>query len=120
EAPLQAAAPAQPTAEPQSQPTAPSQPQPGSTNAPSTSSASPAASPNATPSAGSSAGAAPASGSDATVVQVDNHYQPGRLTVAVGATVLWKNSGTNFHTTTSFDGLWDSSVMAHDETFTYT
>ena len=40
------------------------------------------------------------------------NFTPGDLTVRVGSTVEWQNraEGTG-HTTTSDDGLWDSSTM---------
>jgi plastocyanin len=73
-------------------------------------------SPSATATAPSSA--SPAAGT--TIVEVDNHFMPSKLTVTAGTTVTWMNNGTNFHTTTSFDGLWDSGVKGHGEAYSFT
>jgi len=51
---------------------------------------------------------------------VDNHYAPAQLTVATGTTVSWLSNGSNLHTTTSFDGVWDSGTVQHGETFSFT
>ena len=42
------------------------------------------------------------------------------LTVNVGTTVVWTNEDGAPHTTTSDDGLWDSSVLGTGETFSFT
>ena len=49
-----------------------------------------------------------------------NRFDPATLTVPVGTTVNWVDvSGT--HTTTSYDGLWDSGRrLAVGESFSYT
>ena len=55
-----------------------------------------------------------------TVVLLDNHFNPGSLTIAAGTTVTWQNKGLNFHTTTSFNGLWDSGVIGSGQTYSFT
>jgi FtsP/CotA-like multicopper oxidase with cupredoxin domain len=85
-----------------------------------------AATPVPTPAPGSasasptvtSSSAAPGAGT--TITQVDNRFTPSKLTVPVGTTVTWMNNGTNFHTTTSFDGLWDSGLLDHGQTYSFT
>ena len=54
------------------------------------------------------------------MVDNPNHFEPASLTVPVGTTVTWADvSGT--HTTTSYDGLWDSGRRLEvGETFSYT
>ncbi len=50
-----------------------------------------------------------------------NRFDPVNVTVPVGSTVTWVDvSGT--HTTTSYDGLWDSGARRLDvgETYSYT
>src|SRR3954447_19641744 len=49
-----------------------------------------------------------------------NRFDPATLTVPVGTTVNWVDvSGT--HTTTSYDGLWDSGRrLAVGESYSYT
>ncbi|HZR97217.1 MAG TPA: plastocyanin/azurin family copper-binding protein [Chloroflexota bacterium] len=49
-----------------------------------------------------------------------NRFEPAAITVPVGTTVSWADvSGT--HTTTSYDGLWDSERRLQvGETFSYT
>lgn len=90
----------------------------------------PAATPADTPSAapgpsaqpGAEATPAPTQGSADTVAvsMLDNRFVPTRLTVAAGTTVTWSNHGNNAHTTTSFDGLWDSGTLLHDDQFSLT
>jgi plastocyanin len=67
----------------------------------------------ATPPAGTSAG-------PNTVGMADNRYVPTKLTIAAGTTVTWVNTGDNLHNTTSFDGLWDSGIQQHGESFQFT
>jgi FtsP/CotA-like multicopper oxidase with cupredoxin domain len=90
---------------------------------PGASSATPAAPhPSATPAATPTSGASSATGATGgeKVVMLDNRYNPTRLTVRAGTTVTWTNTGSNLHTTTSFDGLWDSGSLQHDESFSFT
>lgn len=80
--------------------------------------------PIVTPAAGAAApsttsGAAAAAAPN-TISMVDNRYVLSKLTVPVGTTVTWVNNGSNLHNTTSFDGLWDSGVQAHGESFQHT
>ena len=51
---------------------------------------------------------------------IDNRFQPGALTVAVGSTVTWTNNGNNMHTLTSTDGLFDSGGLLGGQAFNFT
>lgn len=63
--------------------------------------------------------AAPAQ--QATEVEVDdNYFEPKNLTVAVGATVAWKNEGQRTHTVSADDHSFDSGDLAHDGEFSWT
>ena len=63
-----------------------------------------------------------AQGQEVTVRMEDNFFAPANITVEPGTTVTWVQSGDNAHTTTSYDGLWDSGLLegGSDETFSYT
>ena len=50
----------------------------------------------------------------------DFSYIPSRLNINVGDMVEWRNRDAVSHTATSDDGIWDSGLLAEDETFTYT
>jgi FtsP/CotA-like multicopper oxidase with cupredoxin domain/plastocyanin len=54
------------------------------------------------------------------IIMLDNRFLPASLTVSAGTTVVWSNNGDNLHTSTSFNGLWDSSVLQHGQTFQFT
>ena len=57
-----------------------------------------------------------------TVRMEDNFFDPANITVEPGTTVMWVQSGDNSHTTTSYDGLWDSGMIegGTDGTFSFT
>jgi plastocyanin len=55
----------------------------------------------------------------AAVQIVDFAFVPDKLTVAVGTTVVWTNTGVE-HTTTSSDGVWGSEVLERGDAFRYT
>jgi plastocyanin len=55
--------------------------------------------------------AAWAQGKEVTVKMEDNFFEPANITVEPGTTVTWVQSGNNPHTTTSYDGLWDSGMI---------
>jgi plastocyanin len=55
--------------------------------------------------------AAWAQGQEVTVRMEDNSFSPAHITVEPGTTVTWVQSGNNPHTTTSYDGLWDSGMI---------
>ena len=62
-----------------------------------------------------------------TVAMADNVFQPMDLTVPLGSTVVWTNTGNNPHTTTSGNGsngtpngLWDSGIANPGGSFSYT
>jgi plastocyanin len=48
---------------------------------------------------------------EVTVMMEDNFFDPANITVEPGTTVTWVQSGNNGHTTTSYDGLWDSGLL---------
>src|ERR671921_1348752 len=59
---------------------------------------------------------------EVTVRMEDNFFDPANITVEPGTTVTWVQSGNNPHTTTSYDGLWDSGMIEGGSggTFSYT
>src|ERR687894_1040371 len=63
-----------------------------------------------------------AQGQEVTVRMEDNFFDQANITVEPGTTVTWVQSGDNPHTTTSYDGLWDSGMIegGSDGTFSYT
>jgi plastocyanin len=48
---------------------------------------------------------------EVTVRMEDNFFEPANITIEPGTTVTWVQSGDNPHTTTSYDGLWDSGMI---------
>ncbi len=50
-------------------------------------------------------------GQNVTVMMEDNFFSPASITVPAGSTVTWVQNGNNPHTTTSYDGLWDSGLI---------
>jgi plastocyanin len=52
-----------------------------------------------------------AQGQEVTVRMEDNFFDQANITVEPGTTVTWVQSGDNAHTTTSYDGLWDSGMI---------
>ena len=50
-------------------------------------------------------------GQNVVVMMEDNYFEPANLSVPVGTTVTWVQSGNHPHTTTSDQGLWDSGVI---------
>jgi plastocyanin len=66
--------------------------------------------------------AAWAQGEEVTVNMEDNFFDQANITVEPGTTVTWVQSGENPHTTTSYDGLWDSGMIegGSDGTFSFT
>jgi plastocyanin len=55
--------------------------------------------------------AALAQGQNVTVRMEDNYFDQANITVEPGTTVTWVHNGQNPHTTTSYDGLWDSGLI---------
>src|SRR4051794_11680069 len=55
-----------------------------------------------------------------TVQVVDFAFEPGTLTVPVGATVTWTNTGSRPHTVTADDGSFDSGRLDPGEQFSQT
>ncbi|HEX5501178.1 MAG TPA: cupredoxin domain-containing protein [Thermomicrobiales bacterium] len=115
-----AAAPS-PTAAPAPSATAPSAP-PTATTAPAATAPAATSAPTTAPAAPTVAAAAPTATTAAAPVEVqiyDFGFKPPTVTVPVGTTVKWVNTGIQ-HTTTSMDDLWDSGVLDTGATFTYT
>lgn len=59
-------------------------------------------------------------GGPVTVLVLDGSFSPSTLTVRPGTAVRWVSRSQIQHTTTSFDGLWDSPNMSRDQNFTFT
>ena len=51
-------------------------------------------------------------GNVASVAIVDYGFSPDTITVKVGTTITWSNTGAVAHTSTSDGGLWDSGQLA--------
>jgi plastocyanin len=66
--------------------------------------------------------AAWAQGDEVTVGMEDNFFDEAEIAVEPGTTVTWVQRGQYGHTTTSYDGLWDSGLIegGTDGTFSYT
>lgn len=66
--------------------------------------------------------AAWAQGEEVTVGMEDNFFDEANITVEPGTTVTWVQRGQYGHTTTSYDGLWDSGLIEGntDGTFSFT
>lgn len=54
---------------------------------------------------------------EAEIVALDNRFQPTTVTVPAGMTLRWVNRGSNAHTISSADGIWDSGTLLHGESF---
>jgi plastocyanin len=50
----------------------------------------------------------------------DNYFRPDSITVSVGTTVRWTNSGQHRHTITSDDGQWDSGELSPGTGYAHT
>lgn len=62
-----------------------------------------------------------ADGGENNVAIVDNDFDPTSITVSVGDTVTWTNTGNNPHTVTSDEeGVFDSGTLDNGATFTFT
>ena len=66
--------------------------------------------------------AAWAQGQKVTVGMEDNFFDKADITVEPGTTVTWVQRGQYGHTTTSYDGLWDSGLIegGTEGTYSYT
>lgn len=62
--------------------------------------------------------ARPAATSDVSIV--DFAFTPAAITVSVGSTVEWLNTGTFTHTTTSDTSLWNSGQLGPGDSFSTT
>jgi plastocyanin len=56
-------------------------------------------------------GGSPPPGSKIVTIK-DFSFTPSTLTIAVGTTVVWVNSGPSAHTTVSDAGVWDSGTLS--------
>ena len=61
----------------------------------------------------------PALATVTTVTIGDFFFSQDTITVNVGDTVRWTNTGIHTHTTTSNTGVWDSGLMANGVTFEF-
>lgn len=68
----------------------------------------------------SGASGASADGASADIRIIDLDYDPREVTVAVGATVTWTNTGQAPHTVTDRSGGWTSDVLPTGGTFQHT
>jgi plastocyanin len=50
----------------------------------------------------------------------DFTFVPGRLHIDVGDAIEWRNRDNALHSATSDEGIWDSGLLARDQTFTFT
>jgi plastocyanin len=57
----------------------------------------------------------PGGGNNVTIA--DFSFSPSTLTISVGDTVTWTNSGPSAHTTTSDTQLWDSGLLNANQSF---
>lgn len=48
---------------------------------------------------------------------IDNRFRNGSITIERGTVVKWVNRGTNPHTTTSDDGVWESDTLLTGDSF---
>jgi FtsP/CotA-like multicopper oxidase with cupredoxin domain len=64
--------------------------------------------------------AAQTGGDNARIAMVDDRFEPNSLTVTVGTTVIWVNTGADWHSVAAFDGSFESAQLASGETFSYT
>lgn len=55
-----------------------------------------------------------------TVEVIDSRFQPGEITVPVGATVTWIHQAQLSHTVTADEGLFDSGTLRAGDTFSFT
>lgn len=60
-----------------------------------------------------------AAGGPVTVLVLDGSFSPSTITVRPGTAVRWVSRSQILHTTTSFDGLWDSPNMSREQNFTF-
>jgi plastocyanin len=47
-------------------------------------------------------------------------FNPDKVTIKAGTTVIWTNQDSNTHTVTGADGNWGSEYLAQGETFEFT
>jgi plastocyanin len=61
-------------------------------------------------------------GSAKTVViaMEDDRFEPTRIEVPAGTTVVWENHGADWHSVAAFDGSFESAQLATGESFSYT
>jgi plastocyanin/tRNA A-37 threonylcarbamoyl transferase component Bud32 len=55
-----------------------------------------------------------------TITIKDNAFSPSKLTIPIGATVVWKNEGSGEHTVTAEDSSFASGALASGGTFQHT
>jgi FtsP/CotA-like multicopper oxidase with cupredoxin domain len=62
---------------------------------------------------------AAASGPTAAVAMADDRFVPNALMVAAGTTVVWTNTGQDWHSIAAFDGSFESGRIAPGEAFSH-
>jgi plastocyanin len=54
-------------------------------------------------------------------VEIEDYaFNPGGFNINVGDAIEWRNRDAVSHTSTSDNGVWDSGLLAENQTFTYT
>src|SRR6185503_14088768 len=66
------------------------------------------------------AAAPPAQAQEVAVEIIDNSFSPNKITVPVGATVVWTHKGQKPHTVTADDGSFDSGKLENGASFKQT
>ncbi len=56
---------------------------------------------------------------NASVSMHDNYFDPANLVISINTNVTWTNMGVDMHTTTSDNGLWDSGILQHGQSFSH-
>jgi plastocyanin len=64
--------------------------------------------------------ASPAAEGQAEIAMVDDRFIPNALTVPVGTTVTWVNTGSNQHSIQAYDGSFESAKLSPGDRFEHT
>lgn len=74
----------------------------------------------AIPAAAAPTSTLPASSGTVKVMIIDSSFNPAKITVPAGTTVLWVNNGLESHTVTASNGAFDSGALAKGDAFQFT
>jgi FtsP/CotA-like multicopper oxidase with cupredoxin domain len=66
------------------------------------------------------AATAQGSGPVAAIAMEDDRFDPKTITTSAGTTVIWTNTGGDWHSVASFDGSFESCQIAPGESYSYT